>query len=274
VNDAKPATLQDYMRWLRDTHNVDAASPAMRDQFDSVVSRIKLSFESSPFWTELTTSLPDHNDTYLIRTGYRLFTNPEPPDILTKCFDSFLAKTFRRNVLDNANWRSEPPEGWLLPQNWYSKISDLVRTCLIVKYLDGVRFTIDAITALSEAHNLQSAVSYEAREEGYYAAHILIHSTADVPQEKWDSQRIPVTLEIQVTTQLQDVIRKLLHRYYEQRRTRTADPETKWQWDYESDEFLTNYLGHLLHYAEGMIMAARSRQAASSTTQLHKERVS
>jgi hypothetical protein len=244
----------------------------MRNQFDSVVSRIKLSFQSSPFWTDLTTSLPDYNDTYLTKTGYQLFTTLQPPDILTKSFSSFLAKTFRRNILENPNWSSAPPEGWFLPDNWYSKISDVVRTCLVVKYLDGVRFTIDAITALSGAHNLQSAVSFEAREEGYYAAHILVHSAADVPD--WDSERIPVTLEIQVTTQLQDVIRNLLHKYYEQRRTRTAAPETKWQWDYDSNEFLTNYLGHLLHYAEGMIMEARSRQAASPPTQLHKEPVS
>lgn len=274
MNDTKPATVQDYIQWLHDTHDVDAASSRTRNYFDSVVSRIKLSFESSPFWIHLTTSLPDHNDTYLIRTGYQLFATPQPPHILTKPFNSFLAKTFRRNVLENTNWPSAPAEGWILPQNWYSKISDVVRTSLIVKYLDGVRFTIDAITALSEAHNLECAVSYEAREEGYYAAHIVIHSTADVPKENWDSERIPVALEVQVTTQLQDVIRKLLHKYYEHRRMQTAQPEVKWQWDYESEEFLTNYLGHILHYAEGMIMEARSRQAASSTTESDKEPVS
>jgi hypothetical protein len=102
----------------------------------------------------------------------------------------------------------------------------------------------------------------------------VIHSTADVPKENWDSERIPVALEIQVTTQLQDVIGKLLHKYYEDRRMQASQPELKWQWNYESDEFLTNYLGHILHYAEGMIMEARTRQAASPTSEIDKEPVS
>lgn len=36
--------------------------------------------------------------------------------------------------------------------------------------------------------------------------------------------------------------------------------DIKWQWDYESDEFIPNYLGHILHYIEGMIMEVRKRE--------------
>ena len=34
----------------------------------------------------------------------------------------------------------------------------------------------------------------------------------------------------------------------------------KWQWDYKSDEFSANYLGHILHYVEGMIVEIREKQ--------------
>ena len=70
-----------------------------------------------------------------------------------------------------------------------------------------------------------------------------------------------IPIEIQITTQLQDVIRKLLHIYYEERRKKITEDDIKWQWDYKSDEFVANYLGHILHYVEGMIMDVRSKQA-------------
>ena len=71
------------------------------------------------------------------------------------------------------------------------------------------------------------------------------------------TEKIMVSIEIQITTQLQEVIKKLLHKYYEERRKRIEKPSVKWQWDYKSDEFSTNYLGHILHYVEGMIMDIR-----------------
>ncbi len=43
------------------------------------------------------------------------------------------------------------------------------------------------------------------------------------------------------------------------RRKLLKPPDTKWQWDYKGDEFATNYLGHILHYVEGMIMDVRER---------------
>lgn len=67
-------------------------------------------------------------------------------------------------------------------------------------------------------------------------------------------------IEIQITTQLQEVIRSLLHKYYEDRRKGVEAEGTKWQWDYKSDEFVANYLGHILHYVEGMIMDIREKQ--------------
>ncbi len=62
-----------------------------------------------------------------------------------------------------------------------------------------------------------------------------------------------------MTTQLQEVIRRLLHTYYEDKR-QSKKEQTKWQWNYNSDEFSANYLGHILHYVEGMIMEVREKQ--------------
>jgi len=119
---------------------------------------------------------------------------------------------------------------------------------------------IEKIGLLCEQHSMPCEVSFEAREEGYYACHVYTKQEFEIPAVDWDTERVEAYIEIQITTQLQEVIRRLLHKYYEKRRMGVRDEDMKWQWDYEGDEFVANYLGHILHYVEGMIMEVRKRQ--------------
>ena len=59
---------------------------------------------------------------------------------------------------------------------------------------------------------------------------------------------------------MKDVISTLTHKYYERKRETLELPDTKWQWDYNSEEFSPNYLGHMLHYIEGAVMQIRDRE--------------
>jgi ppGpp synthetase/RelA/SpoT-type nucleotidyltranferase len=170
-----------------------------------------------------------------------------------------LLKTYRKNILDNKNWPNEPNSGWILPNNWYSRINDIIRTLFIVKYLDGVEYMINELGVYCEQCSILPETHFEAREEGYYAAHLYIRQNFEVPNIKWDTEIIDVSVEIQVTTQLQDVIRRLLHRYYEDSR-KNFNRDEYWQWNYKSDEFSANYLGHILHYVEGMIVEIRDKE--------------
>lgn len=36
--------------------------------------------------------------------------------------------------------------------------------------------------------------------------------------------------------------------------------DVKWQSDYRSNEFNVNYLGHIIHYIEGVIINVRDKQ--------------
>jgi hypothetical protein len=76
----------------------------------------------------------------------------------------------------------------------------------------------------------------------------------------WDTQKVIVSVEIQITTQLQEVIRLLLHKYYSEKRKKGSIDKVKWQWNSSSEEFVANYLGHILHYVEGMILEIREKQ--------------
>jgi hypothetical protein len=130
-----------------------------------------------------------------------------------------------------------------------------------VKYLDGVAFMIEKIKSFCVGRGIECGAYLEAREEGYYAAHLYIRQTFEIPRVNWDTERVDVSVELQITTQLQEVIRRLLHSYYEDKRKLSKGSEmAKWQWDYKSEEFSAAYLGHILHYVEGMIMEIREKQ--------------
>lgn len=260
MNASKPQNMKEYERWLREKHKVEISNTT-RTYYESVVNTIKRNFEKSDFWIQLTGNLQNYNDEYYVKTGYFLFWPELETDLNIKPFKSFLSKTFRKNILENECWPNEPYGGWILPNNWFTRISDIVRTMFVVKFLDGVKFTIDKIKSMCEQCNIEECkVSYEAREDGYYAAHLYPKKEFEIPRITWDTEKIDVRIEIQITTQVQEVIRKLLHKYYEVKRERIKREDLKWQWDYKGDEFVANYLGHILHYVEGMIMEIREKQ--------------
>ncbi|MFZ2411542.1 MAG: hypothetical protein WAW23_08225 [Candidatus Methanoperedens sp.] len=255
----KPKNIEEYKKWLKEQHKVEI-SDRTQTYYDSVTSKIKLDFENSEFWSQLTENLKEYNDEYLVGSGYQLLIPKFTPELITKSFDSFLLKTFRKNIIENNNWPESPKNGWILPTNWHLRINDSVRTLIVVKYLDGVDFLINKIKFLCEQNKCNCKIFLEAREEGYYAAHLYINEKFEIPKIDWNTEKIDVSIEIQITTQLQEVIRKLLHKYYENRRKKITKEDIKWQWDYKGDEFTANYLGHILHYVEGMIMEIRDKQ--------------
>jgi hypothetical protein len=263
MSEDKPKTIVEYKKWLHERHK-EEISDRTENHYQGAASRMLEIFEGADFWTSLKHNLKELDARYQIDQGYPLWASPEAPSLSVKPFDSFLEKTFRQNVLDNENWPEEPKHGWVLPDNWFSKVNDIVRTTLVVKYLDGVEFLVRELQSVCRDCKLFSRPYFEAREEGYYAAHVYVYREFEIPQLTWDTKTVSASVECRITTQLQEVIGRLTHKYYEDRRLRFEKPETKWQWDYSSDEFVANYLGHILHYLEGMIMEIREKQRSGN----------
>jgi len=255
----KPQNIDDYIKWLKKEHKVEI-NDRTRTQYSTVTTVIKKDYEQSAFWVEFVGSLKEYNDEYLVNTKYPLLTRLEKPVLKIKPFRSFLLKTFRKNIIDNKRYPDEPKNGWIVPNNWFSRINDILRTIVTVKYFDGVKFMRNKMKSHCEQYHMDFEDHLEAREEGYYAAHFYTKRKFEIPKIPWDTEKIYVAVEIQITTQLQEVIRRLLHKYYEERRQRIEERDLKWQWDYRCDEFCPNYLGHILHYVEGMIMEIREKQ--------------
>lgn len=259
IKEEKPDYPDEYKNWVKENINLEI-SKKIETHYDSVVNKILHTFENDKFWTCLNKNLNNINDEYLLTKHCQLFMNLKTPQLLKKPFNSFLLKTYRKNISDNSNWPTEPNGGWICLDNWFKNINDLVRTTYIVKYMDGVEFLVDKINKLSKQCGFQCFSKYQAKEEGYYAAHVSLTKKFEIPRIDWNTELTDITVEIQITTQLQEVIRQLLRKYYKQKRKQVTKKDEKWQWDYKSDEFATNYLGHILHYIEGMILDIRNRQ--------------
>jgi hypothetical protein len=258
MNREKP-TVEEYPNWLQEVF-FEPLSKSYENFYQTVTLRMKSEFENSLFWQTLLENLREYNDEYYQKTSYQLIRSFDPPTILIKPFESFLLKTYRKNILENKNWPEPPSNGWYLPDNWFLRVSDTLRTLIEVKYLDGVEFLINKIKILGQELPTRIEAHLEARDEGYYAAHLYVSHIFEIPNFKWDTQHIDTKVEIQITTQLQEVIRQLLHSYYEEAR-KTSKKSDQWQWDFRSNEFAANYLGHILHYLEGIIVEVRDEQS-------------
>jgi len=256
----KPQSISDYCKWTLGTLSIDCGSK-LETYYETVTKKLRDDFIQSDFWTNLQTQFTEFDQEYQVATGYPLFAMiGKPSDMLIKPFASFLEKTYRKNIILNENWPSQPPGGWLSPYKCFDRINDIIRTTYVVKYLDGVDFLFTKIGSLASKLRLKIKTDYEARDEGYYAGHVNVMMPFSIPRQDWDTDLVTVAAEIQITTQLQEVIRRLLHKHYETRRVSHLEPPKKWQWEYRSEAFAANYLGHILHYIEGTILEVRDKQ--------------
>jgi ppGpp synthetase/RelA/SpoT-type nucleotidyltranferase len=255
----KPKNETEFKPWLKAAFGVDI-NAQYEFYYETVVQKLKSDFEQSDFWKKTIAELPELNDKYRIEKGVHLLIPLNIPKIYSKSLNSLIVKAYRKNILNNTNYPSPPDGGWITPNNWFERIKDIIRTTLTVKYLDGVEILINELENISRQFEFKFTSSFEAREEGYYAAHSGIMIPLSIPN--FDFLPVPkdINIEIQVTTQIQEIIKTLLHTHYENNRKVLAPKDYKWQWDYQSPEFTSNYLGHIIHYVEGMIVDIRDKE--------------
>jgi len=257
----KPANFEEFKIWFNSffEFNVDDSYVYY---YTTVVRQLKNDIEESAFWQKVLIELNEINDRYFIQKKVHLLTASENPKILTKSIDSLMMKAYRKNVLNNHNFPDSPQGGWITPDNWFESIKDIVRTTITVKYLDGVQFLVNELEKLTLDHGFHFTSSLEAREEGYYAAHSGIIFPLSMPDQNFAPIDKKLNIEIQITTQIQEIIKTLLHKHYEENRKVQIPHDYKWQWDHKSPEFTSNYLGHIIHYVEGMIVEIRDKESS------------
>jgi hypothetical protein len=266
----KPKNPREYIRWWNENFDTKI-DLSVKKLYDNVSTLVKYEFENSDGYKKLIHQLRNYDAEYKRIWSYDLLMKkPEEIKLVPKEWMPFISKVWRKNVVQNSNWnignwdkeKSQPNKGWITPDNWFEKIHDIARTRIVVKYFDGVELLLDKMHHHFEDCGCQCEPDWEAREEGYYAAHLNVTRDYELPVGL-ATQKKRICVEIQITTQMKDVITSLTHKYYERKRESLEPPDKKWQWDYESDEFSPNYIGHILHYIEGAVMQIRDREQAN-----------
>ena len=254
----KPQNEDEFIKWMEAIFNVN--NDLVENNYVSNSTRLLKLFQEDQYWQSVGEQLKEWNTEYFKNNGVNLFAKIELPPVVIKPYKSLLNKAFRKNCLKNDSFPNEPKGGWVSPSTWYDKIHDIIRTSFTVRYLDGVKFLVQKLNQVAEDLGYDYECTFEAHDDGYYAAHAALRLNMDIIGMDWRPSNHLIEVEIQITTELQEMVKRLLHKYYEDNRRKIVSQDYKWQWDYDSEQFVPNYLGHIAHYLEGMIVEIRDKQ--------------
>jgi len=255
----KPKTLEEYKEW---------ANTSLSAQYDDVLPRIYKAnsanalagAESNLFFINLHKQLIDYAAEYSATYSADLFMSVTPEVKLhQKSFESSLNKEYRANVIRNFSFPREPRSGWIKPESWFSSINDLIRTTIICKFIDGPKFIAERLKTYGESLGLSCEYVPQQRDDGYYAYHFYIKLPVPVFDRNWVETVNDISIEIQLTTQLQEILYQITHRYYESTRDKFISDPHAWKWEVGSSRFRAGYICHTLHLLEGIILELRDK---------------
>lgn len=241
-------------------------SEAQRNRYNTNAKGLHLSALEHEFFATLPDVLQAAASNYNRRYGVRLFSGQgEKPELhlLTKTFQSAINKEFRYNVLWNKHWPDPPSfdwndeRKWVEPNCWHEIFNDLVRGTLVCRYVDGPEFVAQAIAGHADRLGLTHRYSSRQGDEGYYAYHFYVYLEAQILGEDFIAIPITFQVEIQLTTQLQEAMRELTQKLYEDQRVTEPDDHGKWKWEFRTNRFRASYLGHTLHLLESVVLEVR-----------------
>ena len=218
----------------------------------------RLSVTSGEVMSDVLSALKEMTHDYASGKPQLLFYPPDRIDelsLLQKPFQSTIEKIYRHNIIYNRSFPNAPRNGWIDIPLLYEIIDDLLRTRLVCKYMDGPKFVCQQLTAHCDAHGIGSRFRELSTDAGYYAWHFYFQAPAEIMINTKVEVKM-MWVEIQLTTQLAEVIDSLTHGLYEARRSGRVDAEAKdWKWDAGSQRFRSAYIGHGLHLLEGIIQS-------------------
>jgi hypothetical protein len=173
------------------------------------------------------------------------------PDFSGKGADRTKAKLIRKctedpNFVREALGSSGPP----LP-----RLSDLVRTRVSCKFLDGVEYLAERLNELAVEQGVAVGRERQGKLVGYFAQHVTFAADVHV-RIAGHAEPVRITCEIQVATELSSQIWDAAHPVYEAARVTTDDPED-WQWSPKDPRFISRQLGHMIHLADGILVQLR-----------------
>lgn len=261
---SKPGTLEEYIDWAKTTLGIDLEDINERTLYHYNVQNAFTAVINSPFLKGLNAQLAKWAEEYKTQTGSDLLMENSRLSPIQKPYDSAINKSFRKNIILNDHYPGPPKKGWITPKNLPDHINDSVRGTLVCKFIDGPSYVSARLTDYADALGLRNRQYSQERDEGYYAYHFYAGFDVELYNNIGQVRKSTVDMEIQITTQFQEVLRSLTHRFYEERRLQSEVDHSKWKWDHKSNRFRVGYLSHALHLLEAMITESRDKVHESS----------
>jgi ppGpp synthetase/RelA/SpoT-type nucleotidyltranferase len=237
-------------------------SDRARRYFESTQVALLNNLRSGEFFKKLPGRLESLAEQYFTRTKTPLFLDASLAnfELQKKSFDSAIDKAYRLNVVWNRDWPKPPRSGeWIVPDNWHNHLDDLVRGIFVCKYMDGPLEACKVMSDLAKEEGVESFYSSRQLDDGYYAYHFYVTLPVEFAAKDWNTTNCNLKIEVQVTTQLQELGRNLTHQVYVTRRSQLDQDKHAWKWDHSSEQFKAGYVAHTLHLIEGLIVDMRNK---------------
>lgn len=241
----------DFFSWFESQENISFR----KSQFGMHAGYLFTEVQSHPFVLELSKTLVVWDDECKRDNNYPLLMDAELPPFNRKSYDSFLNKIYRSCCVYNNKFPAAPDAGWITDANYLSVINDLVRNKISCKFIDGPRILSAKLVELAAKHGLRAEYSSRNYDDGYYAYHVYVYFPLIIDLGTSPAVTHEVAVEIQISTQLKEVMYEILHKFYADDRSKVFKDD--WKWDLGSLKFKSGYLSHTLHMLEAMIVELR-----------------
>ena len=254
----KPQTEEEYIVWSRNNQCGDF-NDAIKRQYNFTQIVAAQTVNNHPFFTGLNQFLQNAAIEYFDQKNFHLLMDPVGSafKLVHKSYASALDKVFRLNVVKNANFPQAPEQGWVTPENWFALLDDVLRGTIACKYIDGPGIVSELLVAYARSHNLKGIYETRQLDRGYYAYHFYVDIPVEISDLSYNQVNVDLTVEIQLTTQLQEVMYQITHKHYTEGRSKLETERESWKWEVKTSRFKAGYLAHTLHLLEAIILELR-----------------
>lgn len=259
--------LSEYLAWSRSTLGTDWEQDRTRREYEINVASLLNVAQDHEFFVRLPAALAEFGREYNPGKPNQLFLAPPAPRLTPKPYASVVSKSYRYNCLRNRGFpKTAPKGGWCQHSNLYWTLNDIVRTMVVCRYADGPAYLAGRLVEAAEQRGL-ACESYPLNNDaGYYGHHFYVLLPAYVMTNA-EIAAGNLKIEIQITTQLQETMRELTHKLYSEAREREVKPADS-KWAFGTPQFKASYLGHTLHFLEGLIVELkRDNEEGSANVQ-------
>lgn len=256
ADSAKPQSVPEFVAWAREKLGADFDSKA-ENLYKGNSAIAWVAAQEHPFFRDISSFLVAADLAEQGRAGSLMLMNQNPPQLELKQWSAVLDKCYRLNIVWNREFPDPPKRGWVTPETVYGKITDLVRGTVICKHFDGPQLLAEQLQKRANDAGLEAFYYPQERDEGYYAYHFYVKLPMQLLRMDMSHAEQIVHVELQLTTQLQELLRQITHQFYVEKRAQVTPLRDHWKWDSKSDRFKAGYVSHTLHLLEAIIVQLR-----------------